>query len=187
MSSAETIGMIWAQTEAGVIGRDGTMPWHLPEDMVHFKHTTTGHPVIMGRTTWESFPERFRPLSNRTNIVLSRQPERAASLVEAGAVVVGSLDEALDAARQAPGSGEIWIIGGGQLYVDAVRVADTAVVTVIESDAEGDTYAPTLGPQWQLLSVVPDSGWSESANGTRYRIGSWQRKVTESGATAVVP
>ena len=68
----QTVGMIWAQTPDRVIGRDGTMPWHLPEDLAHFKEHTLGHPVIMGRRTWESFPERFRPLPGRTNIVVSR-------------------------------------------------------------------------------------------------------------------
>ena len=81
------VGMIWAQTVDGVIGRDGTMPWHLPEDLAHFRRTTQGHPVIMGRRTWESFPEKYRPLPGRTNIVVSRQDPDPAEY--RGAVVVG--------------------------------------------------------------------------------------------------
>ncbi len=175
MSTTSKIGMIWAQTESGVIGKNGSMPWHLPEDMAHFKRTTTGHPVIMGRRTWESFPPKFRPLPDRTNIVVTRQKDLASDMTEAGAVVVGSLEEALEAARQAPGSEEIWIAGGGQLYREAEPTADLAVVTVLEADVEGDTYAPKLGPDWQLRSVSPDSGWHTDTNGTRYRISAWER------------
>jgi dihydrofolate reductase len=106
VGSHPVIGMIWAQTENGVIGRDGGIPWHVPEDMAHFRATTTGHPVIMGRRTWESFPEKFRPLPDRTNIVLSRSGTDLP-----GAVVVDSLDAALEAAQAGPGAEEIWIIG----------------------------------------------------------------------------
>ena len=87
------IAMIWAQTPERVIGRDGTMPWHVPEDLAHFRAHTHGHPVIMGRRTWESFPARFRPLPGRTNIVVSRTltatEEASAELRAAGAVVGG--------------------------------------------------------------------------------------------------
>ncbi|GAA1342997.1 dihydrofolate reductase [Arthrobacter roseus] len=169
--------MIWAQTESGVIGKNGSMPWHLPADMAHFKRTTTGHPVIMGRRTWDSFPAKFRPLPDRTNIVVTRKKELAAEIAEAGAVVVGSLEEALDAASQAPGSEEIWIAGGGQLYLEAEPMAQFAVVTVIEAEVEGDTYAPKLGPDWQLRSVAPGSGWDTDSNGTRYRISAWEHPV----------
>ena len=94
VGSRPVIGMIWAQTEDGVIGRDGGIPWQVPEDMAHFKATTTGHPVIMGRRTWESFPPAFRPLPDRTNIVIS-----SSGVDLPGAVVVDSLDAAFHAAR----------------------------------------------------------------------------------------
>ncbi len=81
------IGAIWAQTTNGVIGRDGGMPWSLPEDMAFFRRTTTGHPVIMGRRTWESLPERFRPLPGRTNIVVTSAPERVAAGAAGGGVL----------------------------------------------------------------------------------------------------
>lgn len=166
------IGMIWAQTEDGVIGRDGGIPWHVPEDMAHFRATTTGHPVIMGRRTWESFPEKFRPLPDRTNIVVSGSG--SADLPDA--VVVDSLDAAFEAARTSPGSEQIWIIGGGRVYADALQHANAALVTVIGSSADGDTVAPTLGPDWALAALTPESGWLESSNGTRYRISLWTKQ-----------
>jgi dihydrofolate reductase len=172
VGSRPVVGMIWAQTENGVIGRDGGIPWHLPEDMAHFRATTTGHPVIMGRRTWESFPEKFRPLPDRTNIVLSR----SGSGDLPGAIVVDSLDAALEAAQASPGAEEIWVIGGGRVYADALHRANAALVTVVESSAEGDTVAPALGTDWALAALTPESGWLESSNGTRYRISLWVRQ-----------
>jgi dihydrofolate reductase len=166
------VGMIWAQTEDGVIGRDGGIPWHVPEDLAHFRATTTGHPVIMGRRTWESFPERFRPLPDRTNIVISGS---VADLP--GAVVVPSLDAALAVAADSPGAEEIWIIGGGRVYADAMTDANAALVTVVESTVEGDTVAPALGPEWSLAALTPGSGWLESSKGPRYRISLWTKQA----------
>lgn len=167
------IGMIWAQTVDGVIGRDGGMPWHLPEDLAHFKRTTQGHPVIMGRRTWESFPEKYRPLPGRTNIVVSRQELDPSDF--RGAVVVHSLDEAIEKARGSEGAEEIWIIGGGQVYAEAAPQANAALVTVIDTPVEGDTYAPVLANAWNLAGVDPSEGWSTSTNGTRFRISLWTR------------
>ncbi|MCQ1955340.1 dihydrofolate reductase [Arthrobacter sp. zg-Y826] len=169
------IGMVWAQTVDGVIGRDGGMPWHLPEDMAHFKATTAGHPVIMGRRTWESFPAAYRPLPGRTNIVVSSSAALHAEAADSGAVVVGSLEDALAVARTSPGNEEIWIIGGAQLYEAAVPVANTAVVTVIDMETEGDTFAPALGQDWTFSAVSPAADWYTSSNGTRYRIALWTR------------
>ncbi len=165
------IGMIWAQTENGVIGKDGGIPWHVPEDLAHFRATTTGHPVIMGRRTWESFPERFRPLPDRTNIVISTSVTDLP-----GAVVVPSLDAALAAAADAPGAAEVWIIGGGRVYADGMAHAHAALVTVVENAAEGDTLAPALGPDWSLTALTPETGWLESSRGPRYRISLWTRQ-----------
>lgn len=169
------IGMIWAQTVDGVIGRDGGMPWHLPEDLAHFKRTTEGHPVVMGRRTWESFPERYRPLPGRTNIVVSRQQPNDDDDYR-GAVVVGSLEQALATARTSEGAEEIWVIGGGQLYAEAAPSANAALVTVIDSSVEGDTYAPALGASWKLAGVDPAEDWNTSKNGTRYRISLWTQE-----------
>jgi dihydrofolate reductase len=137
--------LIYARAANGVIGKDGVMPWHLPEDLAHFKRTTLGAPVIMGRKTWDSLPPRFRPLPGRRNVVLTRQPDWKAEGVHGEAAVAGTLDEAVQLCQDAP---DVWIIGGAQLYAQALPLACTAVVTEIEADFEGDAYAPELGPAW---------------------------------------
>ncbi|MBG6182368.1 dihydrofolate reductase [Arthrobacter sp. CAN_A214] len=169
VGSGPVIGMIWAQTEGGVIGRDGGIPWHVPEDMAHFKSTTSGHPVVMGRRTWESFPDRFRPLPGRTNIVVT-----SADAI-GGAVVVDSVDAAIDTALESAGGEEVWIIGGGQVYETALARANAAFVTVIEAEVEGDTFAPLLDSDWKLSALTPETGWLTAENGTRYRISLWTR------------
>ena len=108
------LGLVWAQTSTGVIGKDGGMPWHLPEDMQHFSRLTTGHPVIMGRKTWESFPDKYRPLPGRTNIVITRQEGWGGTPGAEGAIAVKSLDDALLESQFAPGHEMVWIIGGGK-------------------------------------------------------------------------
>ncbi|WP_423182088.1 dihydrofolate reductase [Arthrobacter sp. NyZ413] len=172
---AAGIGLVWAQTARGVIGKDGTMPWHVPEDLKHFSSLTKGHPVIMGRKTWESFPEKFRPLPGRTNIVVTRQENWADSPEASGAVVVSSLDAALLESQFAPGNGNVWIIGGGEIYRQSMDIADVAVVTVIDSDTDGDTFAPDFGAAWSLEATQPAEGWLTSSNGTNYRIATWRR------------
>lgn len=170
------IGMIWAQTVDGIIGHEGTMPWSLPEDLAHFRQTTMGHPVIMGRRTWASIPPRFRPFPGRTTIVLTSDSATADEVASAGAGVVHSLQEGLDAAASAPGSEEIWICGGGEVYAAYEPLADTAVVTVINSDAAGDTQAPRLSADWKLAQREPAEGWLSAANGTGYRHEVWERR-----------
>ena len=170
LGGVPVVGVIWAETVNGVIGKDGGMPWHLPEDLAHFRNATNGHPVVMGRRTWESFPARYRPLPGRTNIVVS-----SSGPIE-GAVVVGSVMDALAHARQCPGAEEVWVIGGGRLYEAAMEYANAALVTVIESDADGDTFAPLLGHDWAMRTVNPTQGWSTSeSTGLRYRMALWTR------------
>ncbi|WP_298586232.1 dihydrofolate reductase [uncultured Kocuria sp.] len=169
---AGTVGAIWAQTVEGVIGRAGSMPWSLPEDLAFFRRTTTGHPVIMGRRTWESFPERFRPLPGRTNIVITSSPERVARGSDPGAVLTAaSYAEAVRLARTSPGAERIWVIGGGEVYrqalADAEHPVTEALVTVIDLDADGDTHAPALDDAWATEPVV---GPSVSRTGLGYRI-----------------
>ena len=148
------IGLVWAQARdaAGrpVIGAGGTMPWHLPEDLAHFKRLTSGHPVVMGRRTWDSLPPRFRPLPGRTNVVVTRQtgwgpgdpaPDggRPAGAGSTPVHVVGSVEEALGLARaaaRATGSGEVWVMGGAQLYAATIGAADRCVVTEIDAVVE---------------------------------------------------
>ncbi|MCR1162719.1 dihydrofolate reductase [Paenarthrobacter sp. UW852] len=169
------IGMIWAQTKAGVIGKDGSMPWHLPEDLKHFSQLTTGHPVIMGRKTWESFPAKYRPLPGRTNIVVTRNAEWASTPEAEGALVVSSLDEALLESQFAPGGQKVWIIGGAQIFEQSMNLANLAVVTIIDADFDGDTFAPELGDDWTFDTMAPAEGWLTAKNGTNYRFTSWRR------------
>lgn len=157
MSSVRTIGLIWAQTLDGVIGLDNTIPWRIPEDMAHFKDVTWGHPVVMGRRTWDSLPARFRPLDGRRNIVVTRQPDWSAE----GAERAGSLDEAL----KLSGEGRAWVMGGGEIYRAAMPLASELMVTEVDADIVGDCYAPTIGPEW----TADEDPWRESATGLRYR------------------
>lgn len=180
--SARTIGMIWAQTLNGVIGKDNDMPWHLPEDLAHFKRVTMGHPVIMGRKSWDALPEKWRPLPGRSNIVLTRDPAWRAE----GATAVQSLEAALEAAGNAAdastveggvsGSSEVWIIGGEKVFVDAVDVATVALVTELDLEVEGDAFAPKLGPDWVRESVEPAEGWALSKADIHYRIARYRRR-----------
>src|SRR5205085_7096397 len=121
------LGLIFARSRNGVIGRDNLMPWHLPEDLAHFKRTTVGAPVLMGRRTWDSLPPRFRPLPGRRNIVITRDPNWHA----AGAERAGSLDEAIASCADVA---QAWVTGGAQIYRLALRRAEVAVVTEIEAD-----------------------------------------------------
>ena len=136
------IHMIFARARNGVIGRDNTIPWRLPEDMAHFKRLTTGWPVIMGRKTWDSLPPKFRPLPGRANIVITRQPDWKA----AGAETAASLADAL---ALCAASEEVWIIGGAQIYAQAMPLAGRIEVTEIAENIEGDAYAPPLGAEWR--------------------------------------
>lgn len=135
------INLIFARAANGVIGKDGVMPWHISEDLAHFKQLTHGSPVVMGRKTWDSLQPRFRPLPGRLNIVITRQ----ADWQHAGAVRASSLPDAI---AQCADAGEIWIIGGAQIYTQAEPLASRAEVTEIDRDFDGDTHAPTLGANW---------------------------------------
>ena len=174
-ASTTGLGLVWAQTSTGVIGKAGDMPWHLPEDMSHFSRLTTGHPVIMGRKTWESFPDKYRPLPDRTNIVITRQAAWRDTPGAEGAVPVASLDDALLESQFVAGHETVWIIGGGEIFAQSLDLADVAVVTTIDTNAEGDTFAPELGYDWTASASLPANGWLTSANGTRYRITLWRR------------
>ena len=136
------INMIFARSANGVIGNNNALPWHLPEDLAHFKKLTLGCPVIMGRKTWESLPPRFRPLPGRTNVVITRQADWHA----AGAQSAGSLTDALAICKAAS---DVWIIGGAQIYAQAEPLASRIEVTQIDKHFEGDALAPTLSSQWQ--------------------------------------
>ena len=133
--------LIYARARNGVIGKDNQIPWHLSEDLAHFKRVTLGQPVIMGRKTWDSLPARFRPLPGRLNIVITRQREWHAE----GACCAASIHDAMRLCGHAP---DAWIIGGGEIYRQAEPLAYSALVTEIDRDYEGDAWAPHLGADW---------------------------------------
>jgi dihydrofolate reductase len=158
-----SVGLIWAQSTSGVIGRDGGIPWRLPEDQTRFKELTMGHSVVMGRLTWESLPASVRPLPGRRNVVVTRQ----AAYMAGGADVVASLDDALT-------EPESWVIGGAQIYALALPVATRCEVTEVEVDLpreDSDAVAPVLDESW-----IGDTGeWRTSRSGLRYRYHSYRR------------
>ena len=137
--------LIYARAANGVIGRDNALPWHLPEDLAHFKRTTLGCPVIMGRKTWDSLPPRFRPLPGRLNIVVTRDARWCGE----GATVAHSLAQAIELCEPAR---DAWVIGGAQVYAQALPLATSVVVTEIQRDFFGDAFAPVLGPEWQAVA-----------------------------------
>ncbi|KXC06172.1 dihydrofolate reductase [Microbacterium hominis] len=155
------LGLIWAEARGGVIGKDGGMPWHVPEDLAHFRAVTTGAPVVMGRRTWESFPPRFRPLPGRRNIVVSRDPGWA----DDGAERASSLDDALALAAPEP---EVWVIGGAGLFAEAIARADVLEVTELDLEVDGDTFAPVRAG-WSVARIDPAEGWTVSRTGVPYR------------------
>jgi dihydrofolate reductase len=163
-----TVSLIWAQARGGVIGIAGRLPWHLPEDLALFRELTIGSTVVMGRRTWESLPERFRPLPGRTNVVLTTDPDWS----EDGAERAASVPEVLDRA------GPLWVIGGGAVYAGFLPHADRLVVTDVDLDVEGDTWAPAIGPEWSPVSRVPAEGWSASSSGPRYAVTTYARGST---------
>lgn len=138
--------IIVATSENNVIGKDGDIPWHIPEDMEHFKEKTTGHAVIMGRKTFESLPENFRPLPNRKNIVLTRSglEEKPEGVEEAS-----NLEEAW---RQAEESNErAFVIGGESVYRQSLDEVDKILLTRIHEEYDGDTFFPELGEEWREI------------------------------------
>lgn len=177
---APAVGMIWAEARGGVIGAGGGMPWHVPEDLAHFRKTTRGCPVIMGRKTWESLPERFRPLPGRTNIVITGDAARAGEFAAEGAATASSLEAAVELAQTtAADADQVWVMGGGTIYAEAVEkgLAQQAEVTRLDIDTDGDTCAPALDPaQWELVSAEPESGWKTSESGIRYRFETYRRQ-----------
>ena len=143
------ISLIAAVARNRVIGKDNQLLWHLPEDMRHFRETTSGKPVIMGRKTWESLPDSFRPLPGRHNIVVSRNPAYQVP----GATLAVSLEEA---ARQAGEAGEVFVIGGEQLYKQALPLASRLYLTEIEESFDGDAFFPeVLLKDWEEVSRQP--------------------------------
>jgi len=131
-----TLSLVAAVARDGVIGRDNTIPWHIPEDARRFRELTMGHPVVMGRRTWESLPDRFRPLPGRRNVVVTRNATWHAD----GADHAASLDDAL---RLTGGEPMVFVVGGAELYAEALPLADELLLTEIDGEVEGDTFFPS--------------------------------------------
>ena len=141
------VSLIVAVSENGVIGKDNNLIWHLPNDMKYFKEKTLGHHVIMGRKNFESIPHKFRPLKDRTNIIVTRQKKYIAN----GCIVVNSLKEGLAIAKSNRDQ-EPFIIGGGEIYKLALekKLVDKIYLTRIHTNFEGDTFFPKLSTDWYI-------------------------------------
>lgn len=179
-----TLGAIWAQSLDGIIGDGSAMPWHVPEDLAHFKAVTLGSPVVMGRKTWQSLPQRFRPLPGRDNFVLSRNRPGTWSQ---GARVIHDFAQLPDLI----GDADAWVIGGGQLYAAALPYVDLVELTLMGANI-GDVYgsAAVYAPEIPAhFSLTGDTGWQTSAKGRleipgqepsdlplRYRFMTYERK-----------
>lgn len=156
--------VIAAIARNGVIGQDNRLPWHLPEDLVHFKALTTGHAVIMGRKTWESLPPKFRPLPGRTNIVVTRDAAYRAD----GALVTASLPAAIAAA----GANDAFAIGGAEIYAQALALADRLELTEVDAVYPGDAYFPDFRRDAWLETARETH---RAANGLDYAFVSYRR------------
>ncbi|MFN8070730.1 MAG: dihydrofolate reductase [Mycobacterium sp.] len=158
-----SVALIWAQSTSGVIGRDGGIPWRVPEDLARFKDLTMGHTVVMGRRTWESLPPRMRPLPGRRNVVVSRDPDYRTD----GAEVFCAMADALTDKRT-------WVIGGSEIYHLALPEADRCEITEVEIDLrpeDEDALAPVLDESW----VGTSTPWHDSSSGLRYRFHTFLR------------
>ena len=159
------VSLLAAVARDGVIGRDGGIPWHLPEDVARFKALTTGHTVVMGRRTWESLPDRFRPLPGRRNVVVTRDPAWRAP----GAERAGSVDEAL---RVLAGEDVVFVIGGAEIYAAALPYADELLLTEIEEAVAGDTFFP----EWDREAYAEVSREAHTAaDGRRFAFAVYER------------
>jgi dihydrofolate reductase len=163
------IGIYVAIAENGVIGRDGGLPWRLSSDLRRFKADTMGKPIVMGRKTWESFPRQ--PLPGRQNIVITRDRSYSAE----GADVVHSLEDALALAKRREGdmanAEEICVIGGGEIFTQALPLADRLHVTHILASIEGDSYFPPIDPaQWRIVREQDFAVGEKDSHATRYAV-----------------
>ncbi len=148
------IALVAAIAKNNCIGVDNDLPWHLPEDLKHFKKLTSGKTVLMGRKTWESLPEKFRPLPNRTNIVITRQ---ATYSVPEGVELYTSIDAALDAHKKE----DVMVIGGAQIYSQTIQSADLLYITHVETTVDGHAFFPAIDPtQWKVTEKDPREGFS---------------------------
>jgi dihydrofolate reductase len=166
------LALIAAVARNGAIGNAGGLLWHLPEDLAHFRRTTMGRPVIMGRKTWDSLPARFRPLPGRLNIVVTRQRGWQAE----GAAVAHDLDEALAHVRAGASDGRVYVIGGAQLYAEAIARADELVLTEVDADFTGDVHFPA----WRradFTEVARERHRAAAPNEFEFEFATYERKL----------
>lgn len=170
------LSIIVAQSQNRVIGRGNKLPWYLPEDLKYFKRITQGKPIVMGRKTYESIG---RPLPGRTNIVISRNPD----YTQPGTRVVGSLEAALELAEQqalVDGSEELLVIGGAEIYAQALVLADRLYITQVHAEIEGDAFFPEIDPQdWE--TVLRQDFSAEGSNPYDYSFLVYQRCQAKEG------
>ena len=161
------ISLVAAIARGGVIGDGTSIPWRIPEDLAFFRDLTTGHPVVMGRRTWDSLPTRFRPLPGRRNIVVTRNDAWAAD----GAERAGSVDEALRLAR---GAEEVFVIGGAEIFAETLPRADRLVLTEIDLDVEGKV----LFPDWDRGAFAESTRTQiVAADGTTLSFVTYERRA----------
>ncbi len=172
------LGLIVACSENGVIGVDGDLPWHLPEDLKHFMRSTKGHAVVMGRKTFDSLD---KPLPGRLNIVVSRSMP-IDDAIPGQVVVVRSLDEAIEAGRAADqelGKGLVWIAGGGEIYRQSIQQADLIVRTLVHCELQGDTHFPEVHPDQWMLDHAEEHA-SDDRHDFGFTIETWVKKESSS-------
>ena len=176
------VNLIWAQAQNRVIGNLGVMPWHIPEDLAHFRQVTGNSPVIMGRKTWESLPLKFRPLPNRRNIVLTRQPRWGEEFSSKDVIKANSIDASLTPQIVGPGVKEVWVIGGGQIYAQYLPRAYRIELTEIHAEFDGDTQAPELGEEWEEVRRIRNV----SGSGIRFDFVSLRNTGLEAGQHSLI-
>jgi dihydrofolate reductase len=163
-----TLSLIAAVARNGVIGKDNALLFRLPEDLQHFKRSTLGSPVIMGRKTWDSLPARMRPLPGRVNIVITRNPQWHSE----GAVAVNSLQAAL---AQAGNAAKVFVIGGAELYASALPLADEMLLTEVDRDFDGDVHFPAWN-RGDFIEVQREAHHAGEPNHFDYAFVTYQRK-----------
>lgn len=160
-----TVRMVWAQSRNRVIGAGGSIPWHLPEDLAHFRQLTMGSVCVMGRRTWDSLPDAFRPLPGRENVVLTSTPLPEVRCLSSTSAVLSSYDD-------------FWVIGGAAVYAAFLPHASEIHVTEVDADMDGDVYAPELTVPWELTSREPQV----STTGLGFAFTRWRNREVASPA-----
>lgn len=183
--AGSAIGMIWAEDSRRALGTGVGMLWHVPDDFRFFKAQTLGHPVIMGRHSWEALG---KALPGRRNIVVTSRRDYEAE----GADVVHSLEDAVRLARESEGGELVWITGGAQVYEEAMGIADLLVVSELDLDASSDAdqvvYAPAIeAREWDRNTEESDHDWRPVSGDARWRVHVWQRSGNSVPHTVPLP